>query len=117
MVACESQTLIIFDHSFVIISKVTLSNEIKNLQTFADQYLAINFWNQTSINFYVMTKSLSQPMAMIDVTDFAPFEALSVDIFKIMTLTYQGKKLDYLFIGLTNGYLICFNLYESILTH
>ena len=48
-------------------------------------------------------------MAKIDIAGYAPFMALDVDQSKTVRL---GSN-DYLIVSLSNGYVICFNLYTA----
>ena len=50
-------------------------------------------------------------LVRVNVADYAPFQALDVDQVHVFTLV----GLSYLIVTLSNGYVLCFNLYPNAL--
>ena len=81
------------------------------------QYLVINFWNTQSVDLYELKGLLESStgdindnmLAKVNVEEFAPFSALDVDQVHVFTLV----GLSYLIVTLSNGYVLCFNLYPN----
>jgi len=79
--------------------------------------ICTNFWNQSTVNFYDTHQLVQQTtstledclLSKIDIAGYAPFMALDVDQSKTVRL----GSLDYLIVSLSNGYVICFNLYTA----
>ena len=85
----------------------------------ANQYLVLHFWNHQSVNLYEVKALLQSPsdqladslMAKVDIDDFAPFKALDID----QVHAFQLSGFSYLIVTLSNGYVLCFNLYPAAL--
>ena len=83
------------------------------------QYLVAHFWNHQTVNLYEMKALLSSPSdqlvdsltAKVNIDDFAPFKALDID----QVHAFQLASFSYLIVTLSNGYVLCFNLYPSAL--
>ena len=83
------------------------------------QYLAMNYWNTQSVDLYEVSGLLESPsdditdglLVKINVEDFAPFKALDLDQVHVFNL----DGLSYLVVTLSNGYVLCFNLYPNAL--
>ena len=50
-------------------------------------------------------------LAALDIEDFAPFKALEID----QVNAFQLSGYSYLIVTLSNGYVLCFNLYPRAL--
>ena len=83
------------------------------------QYLILNNWNTQSIEIFGLKGLLESSsdaisdgqLAKVDIEDFAPFSALDVDQVHVFTLC----GFSYLIVTLSNGYVLCFNLYTNAL--
>ena len=60
----------------------------------------------------VLESSLQQELE-IDITSYAPFESLQIA--QVLTVDLGENGDVYLLVGLANGYLLCFNLYLSLI--
>jgi len=89
------------------------------IETDQNEYLVLNYWNDQSIELFDLSDLVASSSdalndsrkAQINVEDYAPFKALEVD--KVHAFAING--LSYLIVTLSNGYVICFNLYPKAL--
>lgn len=88
--------------------------EVHSISTCHDADLfAINFWNESSIKIFRASDQSFKQELEIDITAYAPFESLQIA--QVLTVNLGDNGDVYLLVGLSNGYLLCFNLYLSLL--